>query len=80
MVLDVDRAVGGDLRVQFVFVSHALHQCAGASVNEALRQLLVHGIGQAILDNRLQAAFPVEQGQSAKVLALAEQDIEHEEN
>ena len=44
VVFDVDRAVGADLGVQFVFVSHALHQCAGASVNEALRQLLVQGV------------------------------------
>ena len=44
MVLDHNRAVRGDIGSKLVFLAHALHQGAGALIDEPLRQTLVHGI------------------------------------
>ena len=58
MLLDVHGAVLGDLGVQLVLVLEAAHQRAGAPVDEALRQLLVQRVRQAVLD-RARAGLPV---------------------
>ena len=56
--LDVDRAVVADIGGQLLLGAQALHQRAGAPVDEALRQLLVQRIRQRILD-LARAALPV---------------------
>ena len=58
VVLDVDRAVLGDLGVQLLLVAHALHERAGAPVDEALRQALVQRVRKPVLD-RARAPLPV---------------------
>ena len=50
MVLDVDRAVFGDIRRQLVLVAHALHQSRRPLVDEPLRQPLMQRVRQLILD------------------------------
>ena len=58
MFFDMHRAVVGDFGEQLVLLLEAAHQCAGAPVDEALRELLVQGVGKAVLD-RARAGLPV---------------------
>ena len=48
MIFDGDRAILSDIGGEFVFVSHALHQCTGPAVYEALCQAFVEGVGETI--------------------------------
>ncbi len=50
VVLDMNGAIFGNLRREFLLVAQTLHQGTGAPIDEALRQLLVECVRQAVLD------------------------------
>ena len=50
MIFDLDRAILGDIGIQFFFVAHTLHQCTGPAVYEALCQAFVEGVGETIFN------------------------------